>query len=90
VQGARTAAPGLESQNAALGPSGTPGTSGVHESFHGRSTSWVAIGIIVVGFIVGGVALVTGPTWWLFWTGAGVAGVGGILALATGVFNDWY
>ena len=87
VQGARAEASGLDPQNPALGPSET---SGAHESFHGRPTSWVAIGIIIVGFIVGGAALVAGPTWWLFWTGVAIAGVGAILALATGVFNDWY
>jgi|SRR5579875_665804 len=61
-----------------------------HESFHGRPVSWVACVIIVIGFIVGGVALITGPAWWAFWTGLGVTAVGGILGLSFGIFNDWY
>jgi hypothetical protein len=57
---------------------------------HGRAVSWVAVAAVLVGFVIGGAALVFGPTWWLFWVGLGIAGVGGILALSTGIFNDWY
>ncbi len=52
--------------------------------------SWVAVSIIMVGFLVGGLALVFGPTWWLFWTGLGLAVVGGLLAASTNIFEDWY
>jgi hypothetical protein len=75
---------------AALGPSGVSGASSAQESFHGRPVSWVSIGIIIAGFIIGGVGLVAGPTWWLVWAGGAVVAVGGILSLATGVVNDWY
>jgi hypothetical protein len=57
---------------------------------HGRPISWVAVTIIVIGFIAGGTALIFGPTWVVFWAGCGVAAFGGILALASGIFNDWY
>jgi hypothetical protein len=57
---------------------------------HGRPISWVAVSIIVIGFLVGGVALIFGPAWLLFWVGCGIAGFGGILALAAGIFDDWY
>ena len=57
---------------------------------HGRPISWAAVSIIVVGFIVGGVALIFGPMWPLFWACCGVAGFGGIVALASGIFDDWY
>ena len=49
------------------------------EGHHGRRASWVAVSIIIVGFIVGGVTMVPHPRWWLFWTGAGIVVVGGIL-----------
>jgi hypothetical protein len=62
----------------------------VHQAHHGRPISWVCVVIILVGFLAGGLGLVIGPTWWLFWTGIGLAGLGGILALGTGIFNDWY
>ena len=64
--------------------------AGHHEAHHGRPSSWVAIGIIVVGFVVGGAALPAGPTWWLFWLGAGIVVVGGIMALSTRILDDWY
>ena len=60
------------------------------EPFHGRPMSWVAVSIIMAGFLVGGLGLVFGPTWWLFWAGLGAAIVGGLLALGTHIFDDWY
>lgn len=61
-----------------------------HPSFHGRAVSWVAVTIIMVGFLLGGLALVFGPTWVAFWVGAGLAVIGGLLALTTDIFEDWY
>jgi len=59
-------------------------------SHHGRPVSWVAVSIIMAGFLVGGFGLILGPTWWLFWTGIAMVGVGGLMALATDIFSDWY
>ena len=59
-------------------------------SHHGRPTSWVAVAIIVTGFIVGGIAMVVGPAWWLFWTGAGIVVTGSIFALSWHIADDWY
>lgn len=65
-----------------------------YPTFHGRTVSWVAVAIMVVGFIVGGVGLVAGghggPIWWMFWTGAGIAVLGLLIALMTNTFEDWY
>jgi len=58
--------------------------------YHGRPVSWVAVSLIMVGFLAGGLALVFGPTWLVFWIGVGLAVVGGLLALATNIFEDWY
>jgi hypothetical protein len=60
------------------------------QPYHGRPVSWVAVSLIMIGFLVGGLALVFGPTWWLFWVSLGVAAVGGLLAMATNIFEDWY
>jgi hypothetical protein len=60
------------------------------QPYHGRAVSWVAVSIIMVAFLVGGLGLIIGPVWWLFWTGVGIAAVGGLLALATDIFEDWY
>jgi hypothetical protein len=62
----------------------------VHEAHHGRPASWVASSIVIVGFIVGGIAMLTGPTWWLFWTGAGIVVLGAIVGAAVHIFDDWY
>jgi hypothetical protein len=62
----------------------------VHESFHGRPVSWVVVSVITVGFIVGGVGFVPRPTWWLFWTGTGIALAGICLGGLTKMTEDWY
>jgi hypothetical protein len=62
----------------------------VHEAHHGRPASWVASSIVIVGFIVGGIALPIGPVWWLFWTGAGIVVLGAIVGAAVHIFDDWY
>ncbi|MBO0777043.1 MAG: hypothetical protein J2P34_12090 [Actinobacteria bacterium] len=63
---------------------------GAHAAYHGRPVSWVAVSIIMLGFLVGGLALVFGPIWWLFWVSLGLAAAGGLLALGTRIFEDWY
>jgi hypothetical protein len=50
----------------------------------------VAVSIIMAGFLAGGLGLVFGPTWWLFWAGGAAAVIGGLLALGTHIFEDWY
>jgi hypothetical protein len=62
----------------------------VHEAHHGRPSSWVAVSIIIAGFVVGGIALPVGPTWWLFWTGAAIVVIGGIYGLSVHILDDWY
>jgi hypothetical protein len=67
-----------------------PGTPVHFPTFHGRAVSWFAVSLIMVAFLAGGLALVFGPTWWLFWAALGLAVVGALLAAATGIFDDWY
>ena len=64
--------------------------AGSLEAHYGRPASWVAVSIIIIGFIVGGIAMIVGPAWWLFWTGAGIVVIGGIFALSGGILGDWY
>ena len=66
------------------------GLSHVHEAHHGRAASWVAVSIIIVGFIIGGIALPIGPSWVLFWVGTGIVVVGIILGAAAHIMDDWY
>ena len=61
-----------------------------HEEYHGRPVSWVAVTIIVVGFIIGGIALPVGPNWVLFWVGVAIVVVGCIIAAAIRIMDDWY
>jgi hypothetical protein len=70
-----------------------PGGGVAHATYHGRTVSWVAVSMIMAGFLAGGLALIFGhhgPTWWLFWAGGGLAVLGALLALATDIFEDWY
>jgi hypothetical protein len=91
VAGAATGpgSPGLAEQTSQVPQ--TPGTPVAYpHAFHGRPVSWVSVGLIMVGFLTGGLGLVTGPVWAAFWTGAGLAVVGLLLALTTNTFDDWY
>ena len=56
--------------------------------FHGRRRSWAAVGAIIAGFLTGGIALTIGPVWWLFWTGAGIAAIGGLCAIFSDILAD--
>lgn len=67
-----------------------PGTPVYFATFHGRGVSWFAVSLIMFAFLAGGLSLVFGPIWWLFWTAAGVAVIGALIAAATGIFDDWY
>lgn len=67
-----------------------PATPGHYEPFHGRPVSWVAASIIMLGFLIGGLSLVFGTIWWLFWTGSGLVVIGGLIAASTNIFDDWY
>ena len=66
------------------------GLSHVHEAHHGRPASWVAVSIIIVGFVIGGIALPIGPSWVLFWIGAAIVAVGIIVGAAAHIMDDWY
>ncbi len=54
----------------------------------GRPISWAVVAIILVGFTVGGLGLITGPQWWLFWTGAALAVIGAVVGWVTGIMED--
>ena len=79
---------GLAETDARLSPASASGPA--HTSHHGRPVSWVAVSLVMAGFLAGGIGLMIGPRWWLFWAGAGVAVVGGLIAMATDIFEDWY
>jgi hypothetical protein len=67
-----------------------PGTPVSFPSFHGRPVSWVAVSLMMVAFLIGGLALVFGPIWWLFYASIGIAAAGFLLAVGTGIMDDWY
>ena len=50
----------------------------------------MAVSIIIVGFIVGGIAMVPHPHWLLFWIGAGIVVIGCIMAATAHILDDWY
>jgi hypothetical protein len=62
-----------------------------HPPGHGRPISWIAVCVIVIGFIVGGAGMVPHPTWWIVYLGAGIAVIGCIIiAAARTLQTDWY
>ena len=60
------------------------------DAHHGRPASWVCTTLVIIGFVIGGVAMVPHPKWVLFWIGAAVVVVGGIWGAAVKIFDDWY
>lgn len=60
----------------------------VSSSSHGASVgSWVACFVIIIGFIVGGVALIYW-SWPFFWVGVGIVVVGCVIARAVNIMED--
>jgi hypothetical protein len=88
------AGPGSGSADLAAQAAYVPQTPGAPVSYppayHGRAVSWVAVSIIIVGFLCGGLGLIIGPTWWAFWLGLGLAVLGLLISMATNIFEDWY
>jgi hypothetical protein len=57
----------------------------------GRPVSWVGTSIVVVGFVIGGIAFVPAPHWVPFWIGVGVAIIGCLVLLfSKAMSTDWY
>jgi hypothetical protein len=67
------------------------GTGDNLEHDPGRPISWVGTSVVIVGFIVGGVAFVPSPNWVIVWVGAAIAVVGLlVLAFSKAMNTDWY
>lgn len=49
---------------------------------HGNTpAAWTAVTLVLLGFCLGGLALVIGPNWPLFWIGCALGPIGGIVGL---------
>jgi hypothetical protein len=78
--------------------SGTAGTlahGAAHEEHNpGRPISWVGTTVVVIGFIIGGIAFPIanpGPNWPVFWVGTAVAVIGCLILLFSKTMSeDWY
>ena len=74
------------------------GTAGAlaHGSSHmehnsGRPISWAGTIVVIIGFIIGGIAFIPKPDWLIFWIGTGVAIVGCLVLLfSKAMSTDWY
>jgi hypothetical protein len=89
-QGSAGAVTGAGQHTGTSGVDLLPGAAHEHETHHGRPASWTTTAIVIVGFIVGGIALPIGPVWWLFWLGCGIVVLGAIVGAAVHIFDDWY
>jgi hypothetical protein len=57
----------------------------------GRPISWVGTSVVIVGFVVGGVAFVPSPNWVIVWVGTAITIVGLlVLAFSKAMNTDWY
>jgi hypothetical protein len=66
-------------------------SAGHFEHNSGRPISWVGTSIVIVGFIIGGIAFVPSPNWIVFWIGTAVAIVGCfVLLFSKAMHTDWY
>src|SRR6201990_2387069 len=61
-----------------------------HEEYHGRRVSWVAVTLIIAGFIIGGGGPPHRSHMVLFWVGAAIVVVGVIFAASIRIMDDWY
>ncbi len=59
------------------------------DSGSGRTSSWIAVWIICIGFTIGGLGLCLEPTWWMFWAGVAITAVGSVMALVVGIMEDY-
>ncbi|MFC5181144.1 HGxxPAAW family protein [Actinomadura harenae] len=59
-----------------------------HGSHAGRPSSWVAVAIVFLGFVLGGIALCVGPSWILFTVGAVIIVVGLVACGLVHLFSD--
>ena len=60
---------------------------GGHEHLHGRPVSWVLVGVLIVAFIAGGLAIVN-QLWWLFWVCLGATILSVPAGKVIGIMND--
>jgi hypothetical protein len=64
-----------------------------HEEEHnpGRPISWAGTSIVIIGFVIGGISMIPGPHWIVFWIGVAVVVIGGLVLLSAKTMNeDWY
>jgi hypothetical protein len=77
------------------GAAGTVAYDSAHlEHNPGRPISWVGTGVVIVGFVIGGISFPIvnpAPQWVVFWVGAAVAFVGCLILLfSKSMMTDWY
>lgn len=60
---------------------------GGHTSHHGRARSWMLVGVVIVAFCVGGVAIIH-QMWPLFWVCAGIVLLAFPVGKLIGIMDD--
>ncbi len=61
--------------------------AGGHPHLHGRPVSWVLVGVLIVAFTAGGLAIVD-HLWWLFWVCLGTTVVSVPAGKVIGIMSD--
>jgi membrane protein YdbS with pleckstrin-like domain len=60
----------------------------VEGSTRGRPTSWIAVALVILGFIIAGLGLIFDGLGVVWWIGVGVAVAGGVFGAVTGIMED--
>ena len=85
-----------EQASGTVAGTGTAGAAVAQDTAHlehnsGRPISWVGTSVVIVGFIIGGIAFVPTPHWLFFWIGTAVAIIGCLILLfSRAMHTDWY
>jgi len=85
-----------EQASGTVAGTGTAGAAVAQDTAHlehnsGRPISWVGTSVVIIGFTIGGLAMVPTPHWLFFWISAGVAIIGCLILLfSRAMHTDWY
>lgn len=71
-----------------LGTQNEGGSFAASSSHRGRLSSWVAVAVLIAGFVAVGAGIIAGPPWIVLIIGLVLLAVGGIMAYVVDLWRD--